>query len=64
MTSSIQEELRAFATQVLERRGGLVDWPADAAEGTAVVPAEVAAAVGGGDEVLRLTSSPAGEAGA
>ena len=61
MTSGIQEELRAFATKVLERRGGLVDWPAETAEGTAVVPEEVARAVGGGDEVLRLTTQPGQE---
>ena len=29
MTGGIQDELREFATKVLERRGGLVDWPAE-----------------------------------
>ncbi len=53
MSGGIQEELREFATQVLERRGGLVDWPADAAEGAAVLPREVAAALG------RRRSDPA-----
>jgi hypothetical protein len=60
MTGSIQEDLRAFATYVLDRRGALVDWPADAAEGTAVVPEEVAAAVGAG-EVLPLSMQPGRE---
>jgi hypothetical protein len=60
MSGGIQEELRDFATHVLERRGGLVDWPAGAEAGEAVVPEEVAAAVGTGDDTLRLTSQPGG----
>ncbi|MGA2034350.1 MAG: hypothetical protein ABSG68_19055 [Thermoguttaceae bacterium] len=60
MTGGIQEELREFASKILERRGGLVDWPAGAAEGAALVPAEVAAAVAADDEAIRLTSQPGG----
>ena len=60
MTSGIQEEVREFASKVLERRGGLVDWPANAAEGAAMVPEAVASAVGG-EEVLRLTTQPGRE---
>jgi hypothetical protein len=56
--AQIQEELRAFATTLLDRRGGLVEWPADAAEGTAIVPAELAAALDAPGEVVRLTTEP------
>lgn len=58
MSSGIQGQLREFATHVLERSGGLVDWPADAEAGAAVVPEEVAAAVGVDDDTLRLTTQP------
>lgn len=60
MTIAVQEELRAFATEVLQRRGGLVDWPGDAREGTAVLPPS-AAEVLGGEEMLRLTVEPGQE---
>jgi len=60
MTSGtqIRDELQSFATLVLERRGGLVDWPAGAAEGTAIVPAEVAAVLEQPGDVLPLTTEP------
>ncbi len=60
MTSGtqIRDQLQSFATTVLERRGGLVDWPADAMEGTAIVPAEVAAALEQPGEVVPLTTEP------
>ena len=60
MTSGtqIRDELQSFATTVLERRGGLVDWPAGAVEGTAIVPAEVAAALEQPGEVVPLTTEP------
>ena len=56
--TQIRDELQSFATTVLERRGGLVDWPAGAAEGTAIVPAEVAAALEQPGEVVSLTTEP------
>jgi hypothetical protein len=56
--TQIQEELRAFATALLDRRGGLVEWPAGTPEGTAVVPAELAAALDAPGEVVRLTTEP------
>jgi len=58
----IRDELQSFATTVLERRGGLVDWPPGAVEGTAIVPAEVAAALEQPGEVIVLSSEP-GRAG-
>ncbi|MHB8897245.1 MAG: hypothetical protein ACYC6Y_00710 [Thermoguttaceae bacterium] len=60
MSGGIQEELRDFATRLLERRGGLVDWPAGAGAGAAVVPEEVAAAVGADGDTIRLTDQPGG----
>ncbi len=56
--SQIRDELQSFATALLERRGGLVDWPAGAAEGTAIVPDEVAAALELPGEVVPLCSEP------
>ncbi|NLS93095.1 MAG: hypothetical protein GXX96_13145 [Planctomycetaceae bacterium] len=61
MSGGIQEELRQFATRVLEHRGALVDWPVGTGAGTAVVPEEVAAAVGIDDDTIRLTDQPGGE---
>ena len=43
--AQIREELQSFATALLERRGGLVDWAAGTPEGTAIVPDDVAAAL-------------------
>jgi hypothetical protein len=62
MRGGIQEELREFATRILEHRGALVDWPVGADAGAAIVPEEVAAAVGIDDDTIRLTSQP-GNAG-
>lgn len=61
MTTSIQQQLRTFATKLLERRGGLVEWAAGAAEGTAVVPEELAAALEADSETIRLSAQPGGE---
>jgi len=55
MSTTLQKELRAFAAKVLERRGGLVDWPDEAVVGTAVVPPEVAALLPEGKEEVRLS---------
>jgi hypothetical protein len=56
--TQIQEELRAFATTLLDRRGGLVEWPANAADGTAIVPTDLAAALDAPGEVVPLTTEP------
>ncbi len=58
MSGGIQEELRGFAMHLLERRGGLVDWPASEETGTALLPGEVAAAVGASDDTVQLTTQP------
>ena len=52
MTVPVQEQLHAFATTLLERRGALVEWPAADRAGTAMLPPEVAAAVGTADDVV------------
>ena len=56
--TQIEEELRGFATALLERRGGLVEWPADAAAGTVIVPAELAAVLDVPGEIVGLTTEP------
>ena len=60
MTSSIEQELRTFATKLLERRGGLVEWGQDD-EGTAMVPAELADSLGTDGEIVRLSTRPGGD---
>jgi len=59
--SSIQEELRFFATGLLERRGALVEWPAGDEEGTAVLPGPLVEDLGAEDEMVRLSGRPGGE---
>ena len=54
MTVPVQEQLRTFATTLLERRGALVEWPAADRAGTAMLPPEVAAAVGTADDVVPV----------
>ena len=51
MTAGVQERLHAFATTLLDRRGALVEWPAADRAGTAVLPSEVAAAIGAAEVV-------------
>ena len=58
--SGVRDEVRALATKLLERRGGLVDWPSAAETGTAVVPPEVAAALPTHEEVVPLSTEPGG----
>ena len=60
MTSGIEQEVREFATKLLERRGGLVEWAADD-EGTAIVPAELADSLDADGEILRLSTRPGGQ---
>ena len=60
MTSSIEQELRAFATTLLERRSALVEWAAGD-EGTAIVPPELSASLGADGELLRLSTRPGGK---
>jgi hypothetical protein len=60
MTVPVQEQLRTFATTLLERRGALVEWPAADRAGTAMLPPEVAAAVGTADDVVPVGYEAAG----
>ena len=60
MTVSVQEQLRTFATTLLERRGALVEWPAADRAGMAMLPLEVAAAMGTADDVVPVGYEAAG----
>jgi len=60
MTVPVQEQLHAFATTLLERRGALVEWPAADRAGTAMLPPEVAAAVGTTDDVVPVACEAVG----
>ena len=58
MTAAVQDRLHALATTLLERRGALVDWPAADRAGTAILPPDVADAVGMDREVVSLACEP------
>ena len=58
MTAAVQDQLHALATTLLERRGALVDWPAADRAGTAILPPDVADAVGMDREVVSLACEP------
>jgi hypothetical protein len=60
MTIPVQERLHDFAATLLERRGALVEWPASDRAGTAVLPPEVAAAVGTAEDVVSLACDAPG----
>ena len=60
MSGGIQDDLHAFAATLLERCGGLVEWPAHAESGTAVVPPEVAAALELEEEMIGLSTEAGG----
>lgn len=51
MSGGVQDRLRRFAAALLERRGALVDWPADAEQGMAILPAEIARELGVREEL-------------
>lgn len=57
MSQAVQDRLREFARMVLERRGGLVDWPETSQEGLALLPSEAAASLGC-PETLPLSFHP------
>jgi hypothetical protein len=42
MNHPVADRLREFATRLLERRGAEVDWPAEADQGLALLPTEIA----------------------
>ncbi|MBM4001609.1 MAG: hypothetical protein FJ297_19090 [Planctomycetes bacterium] len=57
MTRSLnpmERELRKFAVALIERRGGVVDWPDEAVSGSAVVPEELASECGFPGDAFRL----------
>jgi hypothetical protein len=60
MTSPLASRLRQFACELLDRHGGLVEWPEHSPEGMALLPAEAASALGLG-ETVRLSQEPGGE---
>ena len=60
MSEAVEEQLRGFATELIERNGGLVDWPSDSDRGQAILTPELARRQGV-DEMLRLSSRPDGE---
>ena len=65
ITGSIELDVCDFATKLLERRGGLVEWTdrdeANAREGTAIVPAEMADLFHAESETVRLSTQPGSE---
>ena len=61
MSHGIQHDLHAFATDLIQRRGGLVDWPAADRPGTAVLTPDLAAELHADDELVSLTSEAGGE---
>ena len=60
MTTGIETELHAFTTDLLERAGGLVDWVDPAAQGVAILPAELGEVLGVKEE-LSLSCQPRSE---
>lgn len=61
MSSSIETELHAFATELLERVGGLVDWPEPRLPGTVIVPPELTRSGSlPGEEFLVATTAATG----
>ena len=60
MSERVQQELRGFVTELIERNGGLVDWPTGSERGQAMLTPELARRQGV-DEMLRLSSRPDGE---
>lgn len=61
MSPGIQHDLHAFATELIQRRGGLVDWPAADQPGTAVLTPDLAAELHADDELVPLTGETGGE---
>jgi len=55
--SSIERDVCDFATKLLERRGGLVEWT-DRNEGTAIVPTDMADLFQADSETVQLSTQP------
>jgi len=58
-SDALTARLRAFAALLLERRGAIVDWPDQAPEGLAMLPADLAGRLGC-LEVVPLSARPDG----
>jgi len=54
MTVAIQDRLHRFATDVLQRRGALVEWDRPELSGSVLLPPELVEAVGAEDEVATV----------
>lgn len=63
MSQGIEGELREFATQVLERRGSVVEWPEEEPAGVAAIDAATARALHVPEDLLSLSSSTESDAG-
>lgn len=57
--TTVQEDVRQFTTELLEQTGGIVEWSADGAEGTALAPPPVAAVLHVPAESFVLSTQPA-----
>lgn len=60
MSEAVEEKLRGFVAELIERNGGLVDWPSDCEQGQAILTPDLARRQGV-DEMLRLSSRPDGQ---
>ena len=60
MTSNIEQDICDFATKILERRGGLVEWT-EHNEGTAIVPQELSGLLRSETETVKLSTQPGNE---
>lgn len=52
--TAVAERLHDFAAALLERRGAAVDWPADRSSGIALLPSDVARAIGAANEEVAI----------
>ncbi len=59
MSSTIEHDLHSFATQLLERVGGIVDWPEPQSPGTVMVPSELVGATSLPSEEFSVATSAA-----
>ena len=60
MSELVEQELRDFVTELIERNGGLVEWTGDREHGQAILAPDFARRHGV-DELLQLTSRPDGD---
>ncbi len=58
-STDVHAELAAFATTMIERSGGIVDWLPDQSEAIVMAPEELAQSLGQHSETFGLTREPA-----